>query len=753
MNIRLARLVVGALIVFAAALGLASSARAQSDATSGTIEGVVSDTTGGVLPGATVRLSNAATGFVRDVVTDEEGRYRGLALPLGTYTITVEMSGFAKGLREDVVLALGRVLRIDFALGVTSGERINVQGGAPVIETTRSEQTSLIDEQSVAKLPINGRNFIDFVKLAPTVGIVQGPDGAEISVNGQRGIYNNVMIDGADANNPFFGEQRGGQRPKYIISLEAVKEFQVVTDGASAEFGRAVGGFVNMVTKSGTNRNQGTAFYFGRYGAPAQRELRRHQGRELQPAPVRRIVRRADQARQGVLLLLVRPERRAARQVEGRLRRSGDQPERRRPAPAEHPAEPVRPDQRGRRRRLHAADQRRARVPRQGRRGAVAGASRRDPLRLLDVRADQRHLRRADVDRHRERHRAGQQPFDRRAGQQRVRADAAERGQGAVRARAAAAAVRRAGSAGHGDRQLPGRRRSLVPLRAAVLPPAGQRDGSALPGRGHADDGARGARPQGRRRGELDVDEPDLRRLRARPLHLHRRHGPVRGVPRRPDLGRGDLRVRALPAARAARRTLDRGVGPAGHPGVGAGVLRPGQVERAAEPHRQRRPALGRPQGAADADAAVRDAVRAVPERPALPDRHRRDPERLPGLAAAPGHHVGSGQRRQDGGAGHGRHLQGAHARPGLGQPAHRERRHLRAVHRRHRRPGPELRRARLPGAGRHRRTSPTPTRASRSSTRTSATRAAGAGASASSASCPPTSRPARRSTTPTPST
>ena len=234
MNIRLARLVVCALIVLAAALGLASSARAQSDATSGTIEGVVSDTTGGVLPGATVRLSNAATGFVRDVVTDEEGRYRGLALPLGTYTISVEMSGFAKGLREDVVLALGRVLRIDFALGVTSGERITVQGGAPVIETTRSEQTSLIDEQSVAKLPINGRNFIDFVKLAPTVGIVQGPDGAEISVNGQRGIYNNVMIDGADANNPFFGEQRGGQRPKYIISLEAVKEFQVVTDGASA---------------------------------------------------------------------------------------------------------------------------------------------------------------------------------------------------------------------------------------------------------------------------------------------------------------------------------------------------------------------------------------------------------------------------------------------------------------------------------------------------------------------------------------
>lgn len=264
---RLVRLAVPVMFVLAAFVGFVPGVQAQTDATSGTIEGVVSDATGGVLPGAVVRFSNAATGFTRDVTTDEEGRYRGLALPLGTYSITVEMTGFAKGSRDEVVLAVGRVLRIDFTLGVTTGERITVSVGTPVIETTRPEQTALVDQRSVEDLPINGRNFIDFVKLAPTVGIVQGPDGAEISVNGQRGIYNNVMIDGADANNPFFGEQRGGQRPKYIISLEAVKEFQVVTDGASAEYGRAVGGFVNMVTKSGTNRNQGTAFYFGRYGA------------------------------------------------------------------------------------------------------------------------------------------------------------------------------------------------------------------------------------------------------------------------------------------------------------------------------------------------------------------------------------------------------------------------------------------------------------------------------------------------------
>jgi hypothetical protein len=255
-----------ALCVWLALLALPRVSDAQSQATTGTIEGIVTDSTGAVLPGATVTFLNAGTGFTRDVVTDADGRYRGLALPLGTYTISVELAGFGKLQRESVPLAVGQTLRIDFTLGVAGvTEDVNVTG-SPVIETSRSEQSALIDERSVEDLPINGRNFIDFVKLAPTVGIVQGPDGAEISINGQRGIYNNVMIDGADANNPFFGEQRGGQRPKYIISLEAVKEFQVVTDGGSAEFGRSAGGFVNMVTKSGTNRLQGTGFYFGRYG-------------------------------------------------------------------------------------------------------------------------------------------------------------------------------------------------------------------------------------------------------------------------------------------------------------------------------------------------------------------------------------------------------------------------------------------------------------------------------------------------------
>lgn len=257
-------LTLGVVVFFFAAIPLAG---AQSQATTGTIEGIVIDSSGAVVPGVAVVLTNDATGFRREVVTDANGRYRGIALPLGTYRVEAALAGFGAAARERVVLAVGQTLSIDFTLapaGVTQEVTVT---GSPLIETTRSEQTSLIDEKSIARLPINGRNFLDFVKLAPTVGIVQGPDGAELSINGQRGIYNNVMIDGADANNPFFGEQRGGQRPKYIVSLEAVKEFQVVTDGASAEFGRSAGGFVNMVTKSGTNTMTGTVFYFGRYGA------------------------------------------------------------------------------------------------------------------------------------------------------------------------------------------------------------------------------------------------------------------------------------------------------------------------------------------------------------------------------------------------------------------------------------------------------------------------------------------------------
>ena len=121
----------------------------------------------------------------------------------------------------------------------------------PAMDVTSSESATRLSVEAVEGLPNNGRNIFNFTTLTPNVATVQGPDGDELSIGGQRGIHNNVSVDGADFNNPFFGEQRGGQRPAFTFNLDAVQDFVVVSDGANAEFGRSGGGFVNIITKSG----------------------------------------------------------------------------------------------------------------------------------------------------------------------------------------------------------------------------------------------------------------------------------------------------------------------------------------------------------------------------------------------------------------------------------------------------------------------------------------------------------------------
>lgn len=197
---------------------------AQSQATTGVIEGTVADETGGVLPGATVTLRNTATNYEQVVTTGPDGRFRGLLLPLGPYRITVGLAGFSTLIREGVDLAVGQTINLRLTLQISAVEaQITVTAEAPVVETTRAEGATRIDAKSVQSLPNNGRNFLDFTKLTPGVTIVQGPDGDELSINGQKGIHNNVSVDGADFNNPFFGEQRGGQRPAFTYDLCPVK--------------------------------------------------------------------------------------------------------------------------------------------------------------------------------------------------------------------------------------------------------------------------------------------------------------------------------------------------------------------------------------------------------------------------------------------------------------------------------------------------------------------------------------------------
>jgi Carboxypeptidase regulatory-like domain/TonB-dependent Receptor Plug Domain len=240
-------------------LFLVPGAFAQSQATTGVIEGTVVDESGGVLLGAAVSLKNTGTNFEKVLTTGPDGRFRGVLLPLGPYRVTVTLTGFTTLVREGLDLAVGQTINLTLTLKVSAvSQEVLVTAANPVIETTRAEGSTMIGQREVANLPNNGRNFLDFAKLTPSVSIVQGPDGDEMTINGQKGIANNVSVDGADFNNPFFGEQRGGQRPPFTFNLDAVKEVVVVTDGANAEFGRSSSGFVNVVTKSGTNDVHGS---------------------------------------------------------------------------------------------------------------------------------------------------------------------------------------------------------------------------------------------------------------------------------------------------------------------------------------------------------------------------------------------------------------------------------------------------------------------------------------------------------------
>ena len=256
----------GLFAILAAAFLSAVPGFAQSQANTGTIEGNVVDPSGRAVPKADVTITNLGTNFTRMLQTDSDGRFRGLLLPLGPYKVSVKAANFGTSVRQGFDLEVGQSVSLSIALSISQVDQvISVDAEAPIIESNRVEGSTYLNTKSVQDLPNNGRNFLSLVPLTPGVSIVQGPDGDEISINGQKGTNNNISIDGADNNNPFFGEQRGGQRPAFTVSLDAIKEMQVVADSAPAEFGRSSGGFINVVTKSGTNDIHGTAHEYQKW--------------------------------------------------------------------------------------------------------------------------------------------------------------------------------------------------------------------------------------------------------------------------------------------------------------------------------------------------------------------------------------------------------------------------------------------------------------------------------------------------------
>jgi hypothetical protein len=258
-------LFLAALIVVAAT---AAPAAAQTQITTGVVQGVVTDTSGAVLPGADVEARNVDTNFARSVVTDAGGRFVALQLPPGRYKVTFKLNGFATVVQENLVLTVGQAVQANCVMKVSGvAETVTVTADTPTVEVSRSNPSSTLNQATVETTPILGRKFEDLLTLTPGVSVVQGPDGDEITFAGQRGVFNNISLDGGDYNNGFFGEQMGGQRAAIDITLEAVKEFQVVATGANAEFGRTGGGIVNVITKSGTNQVGGSLFEYQRLEA------------------------------------------------------------------------------------------------------------------------------------------------------------------------------------------------------------------------------------------------------------------------------------------------------------------------------------------------------------------------------------------------------------------------------------------------------------------------------------------------------
>lgn len=225
----------------------------------GGITGVVSDTNGAVVNGATVTLTNKGTNEKKTTTTNDDGIYTFVLLKPGNYSVKTSAASFGE-VTLDVEVQVGRTTDADVTLGAGGvSEVVEVTAGG--IQTTSNNFDAVQNEAAIQNLPINGRRFQDFVTLTPTAQV--DPSRGQISLSGQRGINGNVNVDGVDYNQPFFGGIRGGERANSSFTLpqEAIREFQVVAAGYSAEFGRSTGGVVNAVTKSGDNTVRGTLFY------------------------------------------------------------------------------------------------------------------------------------------------------------------------------------------------------------------------------------------------------------------------------------------------------------------------------------------------------------------------------------------------------------------------------------------------------------------------------------------------------------
>ena len=259
-----------AFVAIGLSLTWVSTASAQST-TEGAIGGTVYDQTGAVIPDASVNANNNGTNAQSTATTDAAGFFKIVNLQPAIYTVTVTAKGFQTFRVEQVIVTVGSVTNIapHMTVGATT-QTVEVSGAAPQINTTSADFAQTLNQTAISNLPIQRPRWSNFALLTP--GVVTNYDGfGLLSFRGLAGVMNNNTIDGADNNQAFFSEERGRTRASYSSSELTIQEFQVNTSNYSAEYGRAAGGVVNTVTKSGTNQIHGELFFKNRENGWASR--------------------------------------------------------------------------------------------------------------------------------------------------------------------------------------------------------------------------------------------------------------------------------------------------------------------------------------------------------------------------------------------------------------------------------------------------------------------------------------------------
>jgi hypothetical protein len=251
-------------------LGSAAAAHAQNATTTGQIRGRVTDQAGAPVASASVIARNTETGAERGAITDKDGVYVIRLLQVGTYNLRTSMLGFANKEMPGVRVTLGNTSTANLQLSPQAVElgAINVSSQRPVVDAAHAAVVQSVSRQEIENLPVLGRDFTDFINLSGLVAPDPGATtGGQFSIAGQRASQTNLQIDGVDANNNFFGENRGGSRIPFVFSLESIQEFQVITNGYDVEYGNYSGGIVNVITRGGTNKLRGTVY--GNYRSDA----------------------------------------------------------------------------------------------------------------------------------------------------------------------------------------------------------------------------------------------------------------------------------------------------------------------------------------------------------------------------------------------------------------------------------------------------------------------------------------------------